>query len=127
MKIEEHENALKEHLNAIKRCINEGISENQRNIAYNISQGGVEILSIYLLKMNLSTPADKWDHRIFKKSDATKRLPDFPKKSKILKLMKIIEEKRNTLIYGKRKSESEIEKIIIAFNSLRKIIGEENG
>ena len=43
MKIEEHEKAYNENLENIKRIIDEGIVENQRNLGYNISQGSVEL------------------------------------------------------------------------------------
>ena len=67
MKIEEHENAYKEHLNNINRAIEEGIEENQRNLGYNISQGSVELFAIFLHKLNLlQGSGDQLDHRIFK-------------------------------------------------------------
>lgn len=128
MKLEEHEKAYQEHKRAIDKIIEEGIEENQRNIAYNISQGSVELFAIFLHKFNLiHSSGDQIDHRIFKsKNLIEKKLGfDFSQKKKILELMKKIEEERNALCYGSRKPKSRVEKIIINFNELRKIINKE--
>jgi len=128
MKIEEHEKAYQEHKRIIDKFIEEGIENNQRNISYNISQGSVELFSIYLHKLNIvSSSGDQIDHRIFKsKNLINKKLDfDFPHKFKILKLMKEIEQERNALCYGSRKPSPRIEKVIIAFNKFRKIVNKE--
>jgi hypothetical protein len=134
MKIEEHEKAYKEHLNSINKCIEEGIDENQRNIGYNISQGSVELLSIFLHKLNLLQAGDQLDHRVFKnKSLIQKRIPpEFPEKANILEIMKAIELERNVICYGTRKPKERIEKVITLFNELRGIVNknlkpEQNG
>lgn len=114
MKIEEHEIAYKEHLKNINKSIEEGIEDNQRNIGYNVSQGSVELLSIFLHKLNLLHAGDQLDHRVFKnKSLIQKRMPpEFPEKDRILELMKTIELERNVVCYGTRKPKERIEKII---------------
>ena len=125
MKIEEHEKAYKEHLENINRSIEQGIEENQRNIGYNASQGSVELFALYLHKLNLiQGSGDQFDHRIFKNSSLiAKRIPlKFPSRAEILKLMRQIEEERNVLSYGTRKTKERIEKIIKYFQNLRKII-----
>lgn len=124
MKIEEHEKAYQEHLKSINKFIEEGIEENQRNIGYNVSQGSVELLSIFLHKLNLLQAGDQLDHRVFKnKSLIEKRIPpEFPEKARILEAMKIIELERNVICYGTRKPRIRIEKIIALFNELRNII-----
>ncbi len=124
MKIEEHEKAYKEHLRNLNRGIEEGSEENQRNIGYNISQGSVELLAIFLHKLHLLQIGDQLDHQVFKnKSLIEKRLPpDFPDKKKILELMREIELERNAICYGTRKPNKRIEKMIETFNELRKLI-----
>lgn len=125
MKVEEHEESYREHLDNLKKAIEEGIKENQRNIAYNISQGSVELFVIYLHKLNLlQTSGDQFDHRIFKSNNLIeKKIPsDFSSKKRILELMRIIEEERNALCYGNRKPKERIEKAINSFQELRKII-----
>ncbi len=124
MNIEEHVSALEEHERKLKDCIEEGIEKNQRNIAYNASQGSVELFSIYMHRLNLTTPGEKFDHRTFKKkSETERRIPkDFPKREKVLELMKIIEEKRTVLCYGKRKPYEDIKEVIDTFRKLKKVI-----
>ncbi|MEK6854905.1 MAG: hypothetical protein AABX73_01655 [Nanoarchaeota archaeon] len=128
MKIEQHEEAYKEHLSSINRAIEEGIESNQRNIGYNVSQGSIELFAIFLHKLHLiQGSGDQLDHRVFKSpSLIDKKIPmDFPNKVKILNLLKAIETERNALCYGNRKPETRIEKAIHNFNQLRKIINEE--
>lgn len=128
MKIEEHRKALEEHERKLKECIDEGLIKNQRNIGYNASQGSVELFSIYMHKLNLITTGEEFDHRIFKKtSKIDERIPvQFTNKEKIMEFMKTIEEKRNILCYGKRKSENEIKAVIGAFRKLKNLIGDTN-
>ena len=128
MKIEDHEKAYNEHKKNIDRLIEEGIEENQRNIAFNLSQGSVELFSIFLHKLHkIQGSGDQIDHRIFKNRNLiNKKLPfNIPDKSKILSLLKTIEEERNALCYGSRKSKERIEKTIFAFNELRNIINKD--
>lgn len=128
MKVEEHEKAYKEHKENIDRSIEQGIEENQRNIGFNISQGSVELLAIYIHKLNLiQSSGDQFDHRIFKSENLIrKKMPyEFPAKKQILMLMKAIEHERTALCYGSRKSKSRIEKSIENFQELRKIINKE--
>ena len=127
MKIDEHEKAYKEHLAVIMRAIEEGIENNQRNIGYNVSQGSVELFAIYLHKLRLiQGSGDQFDHRVFKSKNliAKKMPPEFDSKDKILEIIKIIEEERSALCYGTRKPKVRIEKVINAFNELRRIINE---
>ena len=115
MKIEEHEKAYEEHLENVKRIIDEGLEENQRNLGYNISQGSVELFSIFLHKLHLiQGSGDQLDHRVFRsKSLSEKKLPsEFPSKKEILDIMKKIEEERNALCYGSRKNKERIEKAV---------------
>ena len=127
MKIEEHEKAYKEHLNNINRAIEEGVEENQRNLGYNISQGAVELFAILLHRLNLlQGSGDQLDHRIFKNKNLIEKKipPTFTSKEKILEIMKNIEEERIALCYGNRKPKERIEKTIMNFQELRKIINE---
>lgn len=128
MIIEEHEKAFEEHKRNIDKAIEEGIQKNQRNIGYNTSQGSIELFSIFLHKLNLiHGSGDQLDHRIFKsKNLIEKKIPnEFPSRKTILELMKNIEEERIALCYGSRKGKERIEKTIISFNELRKIINGE--
>lgn len=125
MKIEEHEKAYKEHFKNIERAVDEGIEENQRNIGFNISQGSIELLSIFLHKLHVfQDSGDKLDHRVFKSQNLLRKklFQNFPDKNIILSLMRSIEEERIALCYGNRKLKERIEKAIKNFHELRSII-----
>lgn len=125
MKTEEHEKVYQEHINNLDKAIENGIEENQRNIGYNISQGSVELFAIYLHKLRLlQDSGDQFDHRVFKnKTLIERKIPlDFSDRTKILKLMKDIELERNAICYGTRKPKIRIEKAIMKFQELRKLI-----
>ena len=127
MKVVEHEQAYQEHLKNLNKAIEEGITENQRNIGYNISQGSVELISIYLHKLRLlQGSGDNLDHRIFKNKNLIEKKipPEFPSRNRILELMRAIETERNLLCYGKRKPEEKVSIMIKTFQELRKIINE---
>ncbi len=126
MRIEGHKAALEEHERTIRRCIDDGIEKNQRNLGYNVSQASIEMLSIYLLKLKLVQVSVNFDHRIFKHSKSLKdKLPfDFPEKTKILDIMRKIGEKRSVLCYGRRKPEKEAAEILELYNKLKEILGE---
>lgn len=125
MKLEEHEQALEEHLRNLNKAIDNGVEENQRNIAYNVSQGAVELFALHLHTLHLiEGSGDQWDHRIFKSKNkvAQKVPPAFQDKERILKLMEEIEQERNFLCYGKRQPLVRITRMITNFQELRKII-----
>jgi len=125
MRVEEHEKAYEEHVRNIKRLIEEGFEENQRNIGYNVSQGSIELFAILLHRKNLiQGSGEQFDHRIFKsKSLIEKKIPaEFPERKKILEIMNAIELERNSICYGKRKQREEIEGMIKKFNQLREVI-----
>ena len=125
MKIEEHRKALDEHERNIRRCIDEGIEQNQRNLGYNVSQASIEIFSVYLLKLKVVQVSINFDHRMFKNSKSVKDFFnfDFPEKTKALDIMRKIEEKRNVLCYGKRKPFKEAKEMTDLLNELKELIG----
>ena len=126
MKLEEHRKALEEHERNIRRCVDGGVEENQRNLGYNISQASIEMMSIYLLKIKLIQVSVNFDHRIFKHSKSLRETLsfDFPEKTKILDLMRNIEEKRSLLCYGKRKTKKEVTEMLALYDKLKGILGE---
>ncbi|MBT4376624.1 hypothetical protein HOD29_04585 [archaeon] len=125
MKLEQHEQAFAEHIRNIERAIDESIEDNQRNLGFNISQGSVELFSIFLHKLHLiEGSGDQLDHRIFKnKNLIEKKLPvTFPLKKKMLSIMEKIELERIALCYGSRKPKFRVEKVLNNFQELRKLI-----
>ena len=128
MKIEEHEKAVEEHDRNIKRCIDDGIEKNQRNLGYNISQSSIERLSMHLLRLKIVQVSINFDHRIFKHSKSVKEKLslDFPEKTKILDIMRKIEEKRSVLCYGRRKPEKEVIEMLNLYDKLKEILGDQH-
>lgn len=127
MKIEEHQKALNEHIKNLHKAIDEGTEKNQRNVGYNVSQGSVELFAIYMHSLLLvEGSGDQWDHRTFKTKRKIERKvpPAFPDREKILKLMEEIELERNVICYGRRKPKARIEKMIMSFQELRRVINE---
>ena len=125
MKLEQHEQAFAEHIRNIERAIDESIEDNQRNLGFNISQGSVELFSIFLHKLHLiEGSGDQLDHRIFKnKNLIEKKLPvTFPLKKKMLSIMEKIELERIALCYGSRKPKFRVEKVLNNFQELTKLI-----
>lgn len=123
MKIEDHKRNIKESLDVIKECIQNGVQERQRNIGFNTSASSVEMLEVFLHTENLMNPSSIIKHEWFSSARrAEEKLPfDFPEKTKIIKLLCEIESKRNILCYGKIQPLSEIESLISKFNELKSI------
>ena len=128
MKVQEHEEALKEHLENIEGAIDEGLEKNQRNLGFNVSQGAVELFSLFLHRLHLiEGSGDQFDHRVFKsKNLIEKKVPlDFPSRKNILSLMEKIELERIALCYGSRKPKQRIQTALFNFQELRKTINKE--
>lgn len=127
MNIENHKKRLDEHTKFLELAIKQGVKESQSTIGFHTSQGAIELLSIFLHKLNLISPGKQINHLWFRSQKTiNKKLPyDFPHKKQIINLISKIEEKRDALIYGTPKSEKEIEKVILLFQKLRKLIGRE--
>ena len=123
MKIEDHNRNIKESLDVINESIQKGIQERQRNLAFNTSTAGTEMLEVFLHKLNLINPGALLKHEWFNSiRNVEERLNfDFPHKSEIIKLLNEIESKRNFLCYGKPQPVETIESVINAFNKLKEI------
>ncbi len=104
MKIEDHLRNINESLESIKFSVDKGIENHQRNIGFNCSLAAVEMLEVYLHTLELINPGTIIKHDWFKSSRLVNlRIPfDFPQKEKIVSLLIKMEERRNTLCYGKR-------------------------
>ncbi len=128
MRLEDHKKALDEHIRNLKKAIEEGIEENQRNIGYNTSQGSVELFAIFLHAQHvIEGSGDQWDHRTFKNErKIEQKVPlSFLDREKVLPLMKQIETDRNIICYGPRKPVARIEKMVTAFHELRRLVTED--
>lgn len=121
MKIEDHLKNLKESLDVINESIEKGLIERQRNIGFNTSAACADMLEILLHKNSLIDPGFIVKHEWLKSKNKTqeKLAFEFPKKTEIISLIAEIEEKRNTLCYGKPQKTELIQAVINNFNKLK--------
>lgn len=127
MRIEDHKKRLEESLKTIEESIEKGIIERQRNIGFNTSAAAADMLEIFLHKKSLIDPGAVIKHEWLKSKKAirNKFQFDFPNKDKILELIFKIEEKRNSLCYGKPQKPETIQELIDNFNKLKYILKDE--
>lgn len=123
MKIEDHLRNINESLRIIQYAVIDGIDNNQRNIGFNCSVASVEMLEVYLHKKELINPGGIIKHDWFASiRKANEKIPySFENKDKIINLLIKIEEKRNTLCYGKPQPVSEIEHVLNLFYEVKSI------
>ena len=104
MKIEDHLRNINESLEEIGNAVIKGIENKQRTIGFNCSVAGVEMLEVYLHKIEIINPGTiikhEWFNSIRRANESLNF--DFPNKDKIISLLIKIEEKRNILCYGKK-------------------------
>ena len=126
MKIESHQEKLKESLNLIEESIEKGLVERQRTIGFHASAASADMLEILLHKNSLIDPGFILKHEWLKsKNSINEKLHfDFPNKDEILDLILKIEEKRNTLCYGKPQKIEVIREVIDNFNKLKDLFKE---
>lgn len=122
MKVESHLENLKESLAVIEESIIRGLVERQRTLGFHISAASIDLLEILLHKHDLIDPGFIIKHEWFKSKNTIKeKFPfDFSKKQEILDLIYKIEEKRNTLCYGKPQKIETIQEVLENFNNLKK-------
>ena len=129
MKIDSHLENLRESVQEIERAVREGIEKKQRTIGFHTSSGAADMLEIILHKHNLVDPGFMVKHEWFNSINKLKEKInfDFPNKEKILELMIKIENVRNSLCYGKRRTEEELAPVIEDFHELTKLFKEDTG
>lgn len=126
MRVEDHFRNLKESLEVIDDSIEKGLVERQRNIGFNISAACADLLEIFLHQKSLIDPGLVIKHEWLKSKNKIKEkfAFDFENKDKILELLSKIEEKRNTLCYGRPQKAESIQELINDFNKLKQIFRE---
>ena len=94
-----------------------------KTISFTICSASTHMMEILLHKEGLLDPGAGLKHEWFKSKKISEKLDfDFPKKEKILNLLKLIQEKRNDLCYGSPRTEEEILEFINKFNELKEIM-----
>lgn len=130
--IEEHKKKIKEHLKEIDEAINEGIEKKPVSVGFHCSACSLQLLELYLHLENKVPLTKILKHDWFKRPHPNQKIPvlierklpiEFPNKENIYELIYKIEEKRNSLMYGKS-SEEQIKEVIEDFIKLRKIFKE---
>ena len=128
--LESHLRKIREHLEAIRDCIDRGIENKPVTLGFHCSACSVEILELYLHKINKVPISKVLKHNWFKQPTLEQKkepLADrkvgaqFPEKAKIFDLLYQIESLRDTLIYG-NPTPQDIEKVIVSFQNLKSIL-----
>lgn len=126
MKLENHMLKLKEHLDGLEW----GIRQNNHSaIGFHASQGAVELVSIYLHKLNLITADIQLKHTWFRSANLIGQKLDFefPNKQEILGLVGRIEDLRNPLCYGSPRPEESLDAAVSTLRKLKSLIEKELG
>ena len=130
---EEHIRKIKEHIEEIDEAIELGIEKRPVTIGFHCSACSIQLLELYLHVINKISIGKVVKHEWFKKpKTGQKQEPliernlstDFPLKENIYSLNYEIEERRNTLVYGKSTRE-QIKSILNSFNKLKDVLIEE--
>ena len=126
MKLENHMKKLDEHLEGLEWGIKQN---NHSSVGFHASQGAVELISIYLHKLNLITGDIQLKHTWFRSQKAIEEKLDFdfPRKEDMLGVVGEIEDMRDPLCYGAPKPEELISVVAEKFRSLKNIIENELG
>lgn len=131
--IEEHNRKIDEHLEEIHEAIDAGIENRPIAVGFHCSACSIELLEVYLHKLNKISIGKVIKHDWFKSVQESQKVTpladrmigaEFPKKMEIFDILYKIEAKRDKLIYGKS-SENEIRQTLENFNKLKKILLEE--
>lgn len=108
--LEEHKRKIREHLQEIREAVDEGIENKPITIGFHTSACAVELLEVYLHKLNLISTGKTIKHNWFERPKPEqkilplieRKLPvNFPDKEKVYQWIYNIEEHRDNLIYGK--------------------------
>ena len=110
MKIESHERRLAESIDIIDESLEIGLEKRQGNIGFNASAAAMDMLEILLHGANKIASGFVIKHEWFnsKRKIDDKIGFDFPRKQEIVRLISMIESKRNKLCYGTPRSADEI-------------------
>jgi hypothetical protein len=131
--VEGHKRKIKEHLDEIEDAIDIGTETRPITIGFHCSACSIEMLELYLHKLNKISMGKTIKHNWFKAvQDGQKSEPladrmisaDFPRKDEIFGLLRRVESKRDKLVYGKSTG-GEAEQVLENFFKLKKIFSEE--
>ena len=112
MKVERHLISYQEHKETIFDWALKikGLKNAQRIVGIHAPRAIIDLLVIYLLKRDLISPGTQINHRWFKSSKVSERLPEFDNKKKIIEKLVELELLCEDLTYGAPKSIIKIKK-----------------
>lgn len=120
MNLEAHRRGVGESLEAIRDAVRKGAEKAQRTIGFHCSAAAVDMLEMWLHEQRVIDPGMSIKHDWFLSLEKVrKRLPEFPHKEKILRLMVELEKRRNVLCYGKQQTRSVVEAYLETFNAIK--------
>ena len=134
MRPEKHEEVLQEVTDEIEAALNDarGPVSHQRRLAFSLSLGAVNLIELYLHKINIIKEGSKIDHRWFKKKEESvleqlqrqvvAPIDSFDKIKQAVVLARKIEEKRDDLAYGAPATELVLQEKINMFLELKKVL-----
>ena len=134
MKEEKHLEILKEVLDEIETSLKDkrGLLIHQRRLAFSLSLGAVNLLELYLHRINIIKEGAKIDHRWFKRKEERileqlenqiiVSIDDVDKMKEIIEIISKIEEKRDDIAYGAPSTENLLQEKINLFFKLKKIV-----
>lgn len=138
MRLEKHSEAIREVDNEIDNSLSDehGLSFHQRRLAFMISLGIAELIEIYFHKLRIMKEGSRIKHEWLKKKNVkdilsnqiTGPIDSVTRINEILKISKIVEEKRNELAYASPVNEDNIlKKTINHYLDIKGIVEEEVG
>ena len=128
--IDEHVRRVKEHLDEIKDAIDDGVENKPITVGFHSSACSVELLELYLHKINKISVGKVIKHNWFKKpqiGQKQKALADrkigveFLGKETIYNIIYEIERNRSSLVYG-RPGLNQINGVIDSFLKLKRLM-----
>ncbi len=128
--IEEHKKKIIEHLEELSAALEIGKEKRSSTIAFHCSACSMQFMELYLHATHKITMGATLKHEWFKRPKPEQKKEslierhislDIPQKEEIYECIYQIEEERNSLMYGKP-TEKQVIKVIVAFNTLRKIM-----
>lgn len=134
MREDKHQEILKEVLDEIELALKDkrGLVSHQRRLAFLISLGAVNLLELYLHKINVIKEGSKINHLWFKfkkekifeqlQKQITSPIKSISNIDKIVDLLIKIEEKRDDLAYGAPSKENILQEKINLYFELIKLL-----
>lgn len=129
---EEHNKKIKEHSDEINDAIEQGIENKPITIGFHCSACALQYLELYLHSTNKIPIGKVIKHDWFKKPQQEQKIEPlierklpvvFPKKQEIYNLIYDIEDKRESLLYGKP-AKGQIKGMLDSFLKLKEIFTE---